>query len=245
MYAINTRYLLPVLRAQIIIGLVILSVGKLQAQKFRGNYNFLNYQQKPYYFGITLASNSSSFKPFRSRAFLESEDISIIESVGGPGFNLGIVTNLKIGDYFDFRLLPTLSFAERNINYSSRAYSRIIEQRRVESVFVEIPFHLRYKSAPFKDKRAFLIAGVKYAFDVASDSRAANADDLVKIAPTDFSLEYGAGMQFFFPYFIFSPEIKISHGIGNTLIYNNSIEESTVLEKLLSRTFTIAFHFEG
>jgi len=245
MYSINTRHLLPILRAQIIIGICLLMTTGLDAQKFRGNYNFLDYQQKPYYFGITLASNTASFKPFRSREFLESENISIIESAGGPGFNLGIVTNLKIGDYFDFRFLPTLSFAERNITYSSRASGAFVNQRRVESVFVEMPFHLRYKSAPFKDKRAFLIAGVKYSFDVASDSRAKNAEDLVKIAPTDFSIEYGAGMQFFFPYFIFSPEIKMSHGIGNTLIYNNTVEESTVLEKLLSRTFTISFHFEG
>jgi hypothetical protein len=234
-----------ILRTQIILAVFLLAGNSLEAQKFRGNYNFLDYQQKPYYFGITLASNTSRFKPFRSREFLESENISIVESVSGPGFNLGIVTNLKIGDYFDFRFLPTLSFAERNIEYSSNVEGAFLNQRRVESVFVEMPFHLRYKSAPFKDKRAFLIAGVKYSFDVASDSRAKNAESLVKIAPTDFAIEYGAGVQFFFPFFIFSPELKVSHGIGNTLIYNNRVEESTVLDKVLSRTFTISLHFEG
>jgi hypothetical protein len=58
-------------------------------------------------------------------------------------------------------------------------------------------------------------------------------------------LEYGAGIQFYLPYFIFSPEIKFSHGIGNVLLYNRSLQESTVLEKLLSRGFTLSFHFEG
>ncbi|MCB0555418.1 MAG: PorT family protein, partial [Phaeodactylibacter sp.] len=71
------------------------------------------------------------------------------------------------------------------------------------------------------------------------------AETLVKISPNDFSLEYGAGIQFFFPFFIFSPEFKVSQGIGNTLIYNENLEESTVLEKLLSRTFTFSLHFEG
>lgn len=245
MYTINARYLFLILRTQIVLAIFLLAGNSLEAQKFRGNYNFLDYQQKPYYFGITLASNTSRFKPFRSREFLESENISIVESLSGPGFNLGIVTNLKIGDYFDFRFLPTLSFAERNIEYSSNVEGAFLSQRRVESVFVEMPFHLRYKSAPFKDKRAFLIAGVKYSFDVASDSRAKNSESLVKIAPTDFAIEYGAGVQFFFPFFIFSPELKVSHGIGNTLIYNNRVEESTVLEKVLSRTFTISLHFEG
>jgi hypothetical protein len=90
-----------------------------------------------------------------------------------------------------------------------------------------------------------VIAGVKYSFDVASDSRSKQAETLVRISPSDFQLEYGAGLQFFFPFFIFSPELKISQGIGNTLIYNPALQESTVLEKLLSRTFTISLHFEG
>lgn len=211
----------------------------------RGNYNFFDFQQKPYYFGITLGYNTSSFKPFRSSGFLESDSIRSIESVSGPGFNLGIVTNLKMGDNFDFRFLPTLSFAERNIQYNKVGRLAQFSQRKVESVLVEMPFHIRYKSAPYNDFRLFVIAGVKYAFDVASDSRTRQAESLVRISPSDFSLEYGAGIQFFFPFFIFSPEFKVSHGLGNTLIYNDNLEESTVLEKLLSRTFTISLHFEG
>jgi Outer membrane protein beta-barrel domain len=217
----------------------------VQAQKYRGNPNFLDFNQKPYYFGITLGINNSNYKPFRSKDFLMSDSIRTVESVTGPGFNLGIVTNLKIGDYFDFRFLPTLSFAERNIEYNRSNRVRGFSTRRVESVFVEMPFQMRYKSAPFHDKRVFVIAGMKYSFDVASDSRTKQAESLVKIAPSDFQFEYGAGVQFFFPFFIFSPELKISQGIGNTLIYNEKLNESTVLEKLLSRTFTISLHFEG
>jgi hypothetical protein len=211
----------------------------------KGNYNFFEFQQKPYYFGITLAMNNSSFTPFRSEEFLYSDSIQSVQALRGPGFNLGIVTNLKIGDYFDFRFLPTLSFGERKLVYDQTRRDAQANQRSVESVFVEMPFHFRYKSAPYKDKRLFVLAGVKYSFDVASDSRARQAESLVKISPHDFALEYGAGVQFFFPYFIFSPELKFSHGIGNTLIFNPTLEESTVLEKVLSRTFTLSFHFEG
>jgi hypothetical protein len=218
----------------------------LFGQKYNtGNYNFQEFDSKAYYFGITLGVNSSNFKPFRSREFLLSDSIRTVESLQGAGFNLGVVTNLKIGDYFDFRFLPTLSFAERNINYSKASRLRPVSQRTVESVFVEIPFQMRYKSAPYRDKRLFIIAGVKYGFDVASDSRSKQAETLVKIAPNDFSFEYGAGIQIFFPFFIFSPEFKVSQGIGNTLIFNSNLEESTVLEKILSRTFTISLHFEG
>ncbi len=247
MYTINTRRLLHLFGRKVaILFAFICAFNCLYAQKYdEGNYNFRQFNQKSYYFGITLGYNTSGYKPFRSKDFINSDSILQIESVNGPGFNLGIVTNLKIGNNFDLRFLPTLSFAERSIRYKRNASGTNFSDRRAESVFVEMPFHLRYKSAPFHDIRLFVIGGVKYAFDVASEARARQAETLVKIAPNDFSVEYGAGMQIFFPFFIFSPEFKVSHGIGNILIYNPNLEESTVLEKVLSRSFTISLHFEG
>lgn len=228
-----------------ILFLSILFVSDADSQTAKGNYNFLDFNQKPYYFGITLAYNSSNFKVFQSKEFVLNDSIGSVESVTGPGFNLGIVTNLKIGDHFDIRFLPTLSFAERNINYRGTSLDRRPFARKVESVFVEMPFHARYKSVPFHDMRLFVITGVKYSFDVASDSRSRQAETLVKIAPNDFAFEIGAGAQFFLPYFIFSPELKFSHGLNNILIFDDELPESTVIEKVLSRTLTVSLHFEG
>jgi hypothetical protein len=229
----------------IVVAFLSCFLANLYGQQHRGNYNFLDFQAKPYYFGITLGYNSSNFRIFHSSRFILNDSISSAQSVTGPGFNLGIVSNLKVGQYFDFRFLPTLSFAERNIRYTSPTETRPPYSRKVESVFVEVPFQIRYKSAPYNDMRLFIVAGVKYSFDVASDSRTRQASEIVKISPTDFAFEYGAGVQFFFPYFIFSPEFKVSHGISNILIYDNDLDQSNVIEKILSRTFTVSLHFEG
>lgn len=229
----------------IVVAFLSCFLANLYGQQHRGNYNFLDFQSKPYYFGITLGYNSSNFRIFHSSRFVLNDSISSAQSVTGPGFNLGIVSNLKVGQYFDFRFLPTLSFAERNIQYTSPLETRAPYSRKVESVFVEVPFQIRYKSAPYNDMRLFIVAGIKYSFDVASDSRTRQAAQIVKISPTDFAFEYGAGIQFFFPYFIFSPEFKVSHGISNILIYDNELDQSNVIEKILSRTFTVSLHFEG
>ncbi len=209
------------------------------------NLNYRDFQQKPYYFGITLGINNSNYRIYHSKDFIRNDSFARAESVTGPGFNLGIVSNLKVGEYFDLRFLPTLSFTEHTIRYSPVGDQKRILNRPIQSVLVEVPFHVRYKSAVYHDFRLFVIGGVKYSFDVASDSRTRQAAGLVRIAPTDFSVEVGAGIQFFFPYFIFSPELKISQGLNNVLIYNNRLEQSQVLEKILSRTFTISLHFEG
>ncbi len=209
------------------------------------NLNYRDFQQKPYYFGITLGFNNSNYRIYHSKNFIRNDSFARAESITGPGFNLGIVSNLKVGEYFDLRFLPTLSFTEHTIRYSPVGDNARVLNRPIQSVLVEMPFHVRYKSAVYHDFRLFVIGGVKYSFDVASDSRTRQAAGLIRIAPTDFSFEYGAGIQFFFPYFIFSPELKISQGLNNVLIYNDRLEQSTVLEKVLSRTFTISVHFEG
>ncbi len=226
------------------VAIVVLFATNAVSQRDK-NYNYLDYQAKPYFFGITLGYNKLNLDVYRSKKFAANDSIYRITPFSAPGFNLGVVTNLKLGEYFDIRFLPTLSFGERNLRYFAPNETETYFERKVESVFVELPFHVRYKSAPYHDMRAFVIAGVKYSFDVAGDSQTRQAKDLIKIAPTDFAAELGAGLQIFFPYFIFSPEIKFSQGLSNILIYDNKLERSTVLEKLFSRGFTISLHFEG
>jgi len=156
-----------------------------------------------------------------------------------------MIVNLKIGQSFDFRLLPGFSFADRSIDYTSNFDREYDSSKRIESVLIEAPFLIRYKSNPYKDMRMFAVTGVKYTYDVNNNSRARNNQTLIKISPHDFQFEVGAGMQFFFPFFIFSPELKVSSGIGNVLLYDQNLNESKVLEKVLTHVFTISFHFEG
>lgn len=213
----------------------------------KGNYNFLDFNKKSYYFGITLAYNKSDYRIFKSKNFLpaSNDSIAAIEGIKGPGFNLQIVSNLKIGENFDLRFLPGFSFSERRVEYDPLRKGAINYVKPIESVFVELPFHVRYKSAPYYDKRLFVMGGIKYSYDIQSKSRQRTILNNLKISPTDFQVEMGAGIQMFFPYFIFSPEIKFSHGMGNILIFQNGQRESSVIEKLMSRTFTISLHFEG
>lgn len=217
--------------------------GQNMPQTDRKTRNYLNFTNKPYYFGITLGYNTSGYRVFRSEEFILNDSITSITSPRGPGFNLGIVTNLKMGEDFDLRFLPTLSFSDRRLQYTT--VSGFQDVKRIESVFVELPFQVRYKSKVYRDFRLFVLAGAKFTYDLASNSRSRQAAQLVKVAPTDYQLEYGFGIQMFFPYFIFSPEIKFSHGLGNGLIYDRELIYSRTIDRMLPRTLTISLHFEG
>lgn len=244
----NLRHMSYLYRTQILIMIpwVLIGTQVLLAQRYNNaNVNYNSFKDRQYYFGITLAYNTSNYQVLRSEDFLLNQDISRVESVRGAGLNIGLVTNLKIGEYFDIRLLPTLSFASRQLNYAQASDDARVFDRKMDPVFVEAPLQFRFKSETYKDMKMYILGGVKYMYDVSSESRTRRDLNLVKIAPSDFALEVGFGAQFYFPYFIFSPEFKFSHGLSNTLIYNRNIAQSTILDKVLSRTFTISFHFEG
>lgn len=215
------------------------------AQYNKGNHNFREFNDKAYYFGLTFGYNHSNFQLAHSRKFILNDSFNIAEGLGGPGLNVSLVTNMKLGEYFDFRFLPGFSFVGKKFYYVS-ANDEIEQIRDINGVLIQAPFQVRFKSAPFHDMRVYVLTGAKYTFDVANNQiRDEQAKRIIRLSPHDYSVEVGAGLQFFFPFFIFSPELKYSQGIGNILIYNNQLATTKVLEKVYSRTFTISLHFEG
>jgi len=228
----------------IVVALLFFSAPLIsKAQK--GSFNYDNkFSKKTYYFGITLGVNTSRYRVEKDLTLINNDSVKTINSLYGPGFNLGIVANIKLGKRFDFRfLLPTLSFADRKLQYVMTDNS--IVEKRIESVFLEFPIHFRYKSKPYKDFRVFVVGGIKYSVDLASNSRSRAAENLLKLNQSDLAVELGVGFQVFFPYFILSPEVKFSYGVLDIHSKDANTTFSSNIDKLFSRGFAISLHFEG
>jgi hypothetical protein len=54
----------------------------------------------------------------------------------------------------------------------------------------------------------------------------------------------GGGLDFFLPYFKFGCELKLSHGIPNVLIQDNSMYSSPI-DQLRTKTWLFSLTFEG
>ncbi|WP_236979210.1 outer membrane beta-barrel protein [Membranihabitans maritimus] len=220
----------------------LLTVTSIQAQD--GLHNYRNKQHKQYYFGISFGLHKSNLKLLHSENFQGQNRVSLIESYQSPGYDIKVIGNLKIGEYWDFRLLPGFSFGQMQMMYQENSGANE-DPVSLEYVYGELPFHIRYKSHPYKDMRVYVFAGAKYSFDISSKSRTMNEIADLNVSASDYSLEGGIGMQFFFPYFILSPEIKITRGISNILINNVPGNNASLLQKALSQMLTFSFHFEG
>lgn len=206
--------------------------------------NAYGLSHKQIYFGIALGFNVSSYTIIKKPYAPENDSIKSFSSKVGPGFNLGIVGNWQFHRYFDLRFVPTLSFADKKIEYQTVDKKQSLVRQTVSSINLDFPLYLRFKSEPIKDFRLYVLAGMRYDIDFASN---ANVRDklMLKVNKHDLAATVGAGIMIYFPYFIMSPEFTFSHGVININSPTEGYLYSRVINQLYSRTFTFTLHLEG
>lgn len=210
--------------------------------------NLYDHDSKPYYFGITLGVNLAKFQTYLHPRFLEYDSILIAEPVNSGGFTLGLSATARLSDRFQLRFNPQLMFIERNIYYKLKYPDfdgSTDVTKKVESVIMTFPLQVKFQSDRIGNFRVYMMAGIKGDIDLASNARAKRAEELVKIEKYDWGPELGIGFNFFFPSFIFSPEIKISNGLRNIHSRDPNLKFSNVFDKIQSRMIVFSIHLEG
>ena len=225
------------------VALILLLSQNLYAQRYNVPLNLPNYDNKPIHFGFLIGLNTLDFK-LTPVANIEDE-LFVIQSQNQKGFNLGVVSNMRLGNNLDFRFIPTLSLAERRIFYTLNDNTVLTnENKKIESTFIEFPISIKYKSSRYNNGRAYIMTGMKYSLDLASQR---NIDDegleIVKIKKDDFLYEIGLGLDFYLPYFKFSPELKANFGLTNLVVNDGSIYSRSI-KGMKTRGFSISFTFE-
>lgn len=227
--------------------------------------NLPAYDLAPYHFGFILGMNQMLFSIKTTPGFQDAEYTSLqtpdlssesaqllgIEHNPALGFTIGIVSNLRLVERFDLRFVPSLSFGERDIVYSIRndfegVESDIIINKKLQSTFIEFPFHLKYKGGRMSNIRPYWLVGAKYVLDLASDSKKKKEDNnnvYVAINRNDVYGELGAGLDFYTTFFKFGVEVKMAYGLTDILKRENNIY-TTAIDKMNSKLFLLSFTFE-
>lgn len=208
--------------------------------------NLPKYDRQWIHFGFSLGINNADFIIHPSSDIKKLDSVYVVESEAQKGFNLGIVSNLRLGPYFDLRFIPALSFAQRNLEYTLVGVNSqpVIKIKNIESTFLEFPLDVKYKSVRLNNGRAYVLGGVKFSIDLASQAEVEEEEEtLVKLKKYDYSYEIGFGVDFYMQYFKFSTEIKLSIGINDMLVKDESMFSRSI-DKLKSKIFLISFTFE-
>ncbi|WP_276363909.1 outer membrane beta-barrel protein [Daejeonella sp. H1SJ63] len=214
------------------------------------------------HFGFTFQYVASEFKilktskwkgtfidPFNGLPMIDSEMKSLSSPVT-PGFGLGFVSDLRLGDNANLRFTPGMVFADRIVNYE---YENAIfnTQKRVQATLVDLPLGIKLKSDRQKNFRAYVIAGAKYSVDIVSKKK---TDDLalspeakyLKNNKNTIWYEAGFGLDIYFEFFKMSPEIKFAQSAKSVLRDFDRPENpyTAPIDKLFIRNLQFSLYFE-
>lgn len=227
-----------------------------------------DYDLSPYHFGFLLGINKmlftiKTYPDYQKKLYDNTDDIALpdqnsdsaylynMEATPTFGFVIGIIGNLRMGNHFDLRFTPSLTFGERNIDYTiSNYFGSSVPQplyvtKNIQSTFVEFPLWVRFKGNRIHNVRPYIMAGGKYSLDLASNAKkkAEGNSAYVFINRKDFYALGGFGFDFYTAYFKFGTEISMSYGLADILKRDNTIYTGAV-DYMRSKIFQISFTFE-
>lgn len=229
--------------------------SQIFTRKFAGDPHkrLPKYDRQRLHFGFTLGVNSTTFRVRNVENIQQFDSVFVIDPQPQVGFNLGIITDLRIGQHFNLRFIPDLSFADRRLKYTLSTLDTLgqpverSEEQKLESVLLEFPLSLKFKSVRINDGnwRVYVLGGGKFIMDMASQSKIKTGDNevVVKLNRIDYAYELGVGFDIYMQYFKFSPELKVSFGLNNLLVKDETIYTQSI-NKLNSMAFLLSFHFE-
>ena len=137
-----------------------------------------------------------------------------------------------------------MSFYQRTIRYVFK--NRELEQPSsgLDAARIELPLVIKYKSQRRNNTRLYMVGGVKPGLELVV-KRQQERNDQVNLKAFGLSLEYGLGLDIYYPLFKFSPELRFSLGLTDLFkeperrnIFSDSID------KITPYTITLALLFE-
>ncbi len=228
--------------------LLCLLASSLKVAAQRDYLNLPNHDEKFYHLGIALIYNNSHFQVSAHPSFLQNDSLLSVNPLNTGGFGLAGLHTFRLGTHLEFRIIfPQLMFSYKYLTYDLKYPSgeQSTTTKQMESILLGFPVQLKFLSDRINNFRVYLVGGINYQYDLASNATARKAEDMVKLKPYDLSIEAGIGFQFYFPVFILSPELKISEGIINEHSRDPNLIYSSNIDKLNSRMIVFSLIFEG
>ncbi len=237
--------MLYLLRKQIIFLSFLFTTLSLKAQK---DVNRPDHDNLPYFFGLTFGYANMNLHTEKNPRFLQYDSILSVEPGSSGGFSAGLLATIKITNRFEFRTAPQLIIGgAKTFTYTLKYPNSLeapVEKKTLTSTIFSLPMQAKFNSDRIDNFRVYVLGGLTYDIDLASNSNERNAEDLIKLNKKDYAVEAGVGFNFFLKFVTFSPEIKIHNGLTNIHDRDKDLKFSNVMSSLQSRMIIFSINIE-
>jgi len=241
----------------IIVSLLVLSISiSAQDEKPR---NLPHDDTKTLHWGFTVGLNSMDFAIKRDR----TANPFVYADVNGfqpAGFQVNIVSDLRLSDYWNLRFLPGINLGSRQfVFFDTETWDPVMINRpgqgedsdhmTLGSSFLDFPVIFKYRSERVNNYRPYVIGGLSYRLDMSARGKYNEEEtDRILIKKGDIYLEVGIGVDSYLQYFKHSTELKLAIGLRNMMKtdtpYPSAPEYTNSIDHLRSFLVMLNFHFE-
>ena len=152
------------------------------------------------------------------------------EIYNGYGFNVGLILDYKLNNNLLFSPKTELSFNKSGIESTYNDNSTT--EYKVFPASLDIMTHMVYRIGNGKTK-PYILTGPKFSIPIFFNSKS-SLDFKNK---SDFSIDFGIGLENKLKYFFFAPEVRYSLGLRN-------INENPMFQTLNYHKLSFLFNFK-
>ena len=206
-----------------------------------------NFDKPRLSYGYYLGLNSYDFNiDYKSNL----KDIQVIKSTG---FNVGLVGNIRINDFFDLRLEPGLVMSNRNLSYSETYFEGLIfderdTEREIRSTYIHIPLLLKISTKRINNIKPFIVAGVSTALNLSSnqDNPDDNSQGNFRLKKNNIFYEMGIGIDIYLTWFKFTPSIRGVFSLSDEHVkdFDSNSPWTRNISKMQTRGVFVNFTFQ-
>ncbi len=162
-----------------------------------------------------------------------------------PGLSVGVLADLRLGDHFSLRAIPTMHFGQNSIVFREQNSGEQSRQS-VKTTYISLPFHVKFAAERFNNYRPYFTAGVNPMLNLTVKKQ-----KQLLLKKFDFMLEFGMGCDFYLPFFKLIPEVKFAFSLLDVLekdrkdlLDANLMKFTQSVDKVVSKMIIVSFYFE-
>ncbi len=162
-----------------------------------------------YYFGL-------NFYDFKIDYKTENEHIL---SESNPGFQVGLIGNIRLNDNFSLRSEPGVYFTNRRLIFQNFTENKD-KIREISSNYVQLPLAIKFNTIRYGNIRPYVIGGIVFSYNVSSwqDSANDNSAGRFRMKKQSWMYEVGAGFEMYLYYFKLTTSVKGIFSLDNELV---------------------------
>ena len=212
--------------------------------------NLPNFDKKILHYGYFVGLNDYDFKFEYSSNYYTLLNLNDIEIEKSNGFNVGLIGDLRINDFFNLRFEPGLYANQRKLIYPDQdgLNSENDKIREIKSTYIHLPLLIKFSSLRINNFKPYVVGGISTSLNLSSNEKNNddNSNNVFRMKTNSLYYEVGFGIDFYLTYFKFSPSIRGIFSLKNELVRDNDLNSpwTSNIENLYSRGLLINFTFE-